>query len=388
MIARSAVQDIRKLLSIFPAVGIVGPRQVGKTTLVKRQLNEVLSAGYEYLDLENPRDRAKLSDPLDFLERRAQRCIVIDEIQVMPELFSLLRPLIDADRRPGRFILLGSASPQLIRGASESLAGRIGYTELRPISISELAHDKELQAKHWIRGGYPEALLLEDIDASELWRINYLESYVTRELPQLGSVGEPAVLRRLLQMIAGAQGDLVNHSALSRALGVTQRTVKSYIDLLEQSFLVRQLSSFHVNVKKRLVKAPKLYIRDSGLLHAQLGITDENQLTASIAVGASWEAYVIEQIIAILRPQTAPYFYRTHAGAEIDLVLQGRQGQLVCIEIKRNAAPKLTKGFYTAREDLGPTKTIVVAPIKESFSLNNGVVAMPLSEALEVLADW
>lgn len=388
MIARSAVQHIEKLLRIFPAVGIVGPRQVGKTTLVRHQLDEVLHDGYEYVDLENPRDRIKLSDPLDYFERRADRCILVDEIQLMPQLFSVLRPIIDADRRPGRFILLGSASPQLIRGASESLAGRIGYTELRPITANEIANDKVLQAKHWIRGGYPQALLLEDTDASELWRINYLESYVTRELPQLGSVGEPAVLRRLLQMIAGAQGDLANHSSFARALGVTQRTVKSYLDLLEQSFLIRQLPGFHVNVKKRLVKAPKLYIRDTGLLHAQLGITSEIQLTASLAVGGSWEGYVIEQLIAIQRPQTTAYFYRTHAGAEVDLVLEGRQGQLACVEIKRSTEPKLTRGFYTAIEDLGPTKTLVVAPVKEAFSLSKGVVAMPLSKALEELADW
>lgn len=388
LIQRQSLSHVTRLLSIFPVVGITGPRQVGKTTFVRRQLPPSESREDVYLDLENPRDRAKLADPYDFFERRADERVIGDEVQLMPELFTLLRPLVDADRRPGRFLLLGSASPQLIRGPNDSLAGRVAYAELRPLCFAELSAYPELRRRHWVRGGYPDALLTDDDEASELWRVRYLETYVTKELPALGSVGQPDVMRRLLRMLAAQSGDVANYSSLARALGVTQATAKGYTSLLEQSFLVRLLPPFHVNVRKRLVKAPKIYLRDSGLLHSLLGIGDEDQLTASVAGGASWEGYVIEQLTAAVRVTTAVYFYRTHAGAEIDLVLVGRAGRIACVEVKRSSAPKLTKGFYTAREDLGPELTLVVALVDEAYSLGDGVEVVDLSDAIERLRDW
>lgn len=374
------------MLASFPAVGIIGPRQAGKTTFVRRQLLEGRRDVVE-LDLEDPRDRAKLSDPIDYLERRADQTVVLDEVQLMPELFSVLRPLIDANRRPGRFILLGSASPGLIRGASESLAGRIAYAELTPLVLPEL-RDQALRDAHWLRGGYPDSLLSPTAAGSEDWRANYLETYITKELPSLGNVGNAGVLRRMLSMIAGQQGELVNRANFARALGVSEGTVRNHFDLVEQSFIVRVLPPYFVDVKKRLVKAPKAYIRDSGLLHFLAGVEDENQLRASVTGGGSWEGYVIEQLLSVVSPYTKAYFYRTHAGAEIDLVLVGRRGRIAAVEVKLSSSPTLARGFHTAREDLGPELTIVVANVTERYGLGNGVEAMDLSSALDVLADW
>ena len=389
VIPRDSEAYVKKLAGIFPAVGIIGPRQVGKTTLV-RELTD-LGDGREsiYLDLEAPRDRARLErDAFAFLEERAGYRVVIDEVQVMPELFSVLRPVIDADRRPGRFLLLGSASPQLIRGANESLAGRIGYHELTPLTLGELNAYPDLERRHWLRGGYPLSLLLDDDEASDLWRASYLETYVTRELPRLGVVGEPGNLRTLLQMLSGQQGELLNYSSLARSVGATQKTVKSYVELLDEAFLLRRLPPFHVNVRKRLVKAPKAYVRDSGLLHALLGVDETLQLTAHPAVGASWEGYVVEQVVSSLGPRVRAYFYRTHAGAEMDLVLVGRAGRIACLEVKRSSAPTLTKGFHHARADLGPSMTLVVAPVGEAYALGDGVEAVGVAEAIERLRGW
>ena len=377
------------LLRLFPAVGLVGSRQVGKTTFVREGLPPDPGGREDvYVDLENPRDAAMLQDPLDYLERRSDKRIIIDEVQLRPDLFSVLRPVIDADRRPGRFVLLGSASPSLIRGASESLAGRIGYIELTPLTRAETQDYDELAPAHWLRGGYPSSLLASSAEDSELWRLNYLEAYITRELPLLAPVLLPNVMRTLLSMLAGQQGDLVNFSALSRAIGVLQATVKSYLKILEQSYLLRVLPPYAVDVRKRLVKAPKIYIRDSGLLHALLGIDDEDQLTSSVAVGGSWEGYAVEQIISSLSSRVRAYFYRTHAGAELDLVLEGRRGRLAVVEVKRSSAPKLSRGFYNARTDLGPELSLVVAPVSESYSLGDGVEVVSLGMAQELLEGW
>ena len=386
MIQRILRERAQGLLASFPALGIIGPRQAGKTTFARHQLLDE-RADVILLDLEDPRDRAKLSDPIDFFERRAARTIILDEVQLMPELFSILRPLIDADRRPGRFILLGSASPELIRGASESLAGRIAYAELTPLALPEL-RERGLRELHWLRGGYPPSLLAPTATGSEDWRANYLETYITKELPSLGSVGNASALRRMLSMIAGQQGELVNRANFARALGISESTVRGYFVLLEQSFIVQILPPYYVNVKKRLVKAPKAYIRDSGLLHFLAGIEDENQLRASVTGGGSWEGYVIQQLLSVVSPYTKAYFYRTHAGAEIDLILVGRRGRIAAVEIKLSSSPVLARGFHTAREDLGPEVTIVVANVTERYGLGNGVEAMDLNAALAVLEGW
>ena len=378
--------ELRRRLTLFPVLGIVGPRQVGKTTLVRRQLfgdDEQVT----YLDLENPRDLRRLDEAFDYLESRADHTVVIDEVQVRPDLFRLLRPLVDADRRPGRFVLLGSASPTLMRGASESLADRVSYVELAPLGLMELA-DPGHRAAHWLRGGYPDALFAPDDAASLDWRVDYLEAYVTRELPALGATANVDAMRRLVAMLGGQQGALLNQSDLARSLGVSQPTVRNYVALLEQSFLVRRLTPYFVNVGKRLVKAPKVYLRDSGLLHAVVGLEDATQLRDHIVVGASWEGYVVEQIAHVVSPRSALHFYRTQAGAEMDLVIVGRRGRLACVEVKFSSSPVLTKGFYHAREDLGPERTIVVAPVGERYLGARGVEVMGLGDALGELGGW
>ena len=328
-----------------------------------------------------------MSDPFDYLEARATKTVVIDEVQLQPELFSLLRPLVDADRRPGRFVLLGSASPSLMRGDNESLAGRVSYSELTPIARHEI-DDPRLLQRHWLCGGYPLALLGDDLEYSFDWRVEYLESYVTRELPELGSVGQPETLRRLLRMLGAQQGELLNQSGLARALGTSQPTVRNYVDLLERSFLIRQLRPYFVNVRKRLVKSPKVYVRDSGLLHALGRVSTEGQLLDVMLRGGSWEGYVIEQVAAVVHPRSELFFYRTQAGAEIDLVVVGQRGQLACVEVKLNSSPQLTKGFYIAREDLGPERSFVVAPVEERYLLSAGVEAISLDGVLGELAGW
>ena len=401
LLPRAITERLQMALRRFPVVGIVGPRQVGKTTLVREQLF-VGRADVRFLDLENPRDRRLLDEPYDYLESLSGLTVVIDEVQLMPELFALLRPLVDADRRPGRFVLLGSASPRLMRDASESLAGRIQYTELAPISRVELgARTDDVRTddartddgrtggeRHWLRGGYPDALLAADASASYDWREAYLRTYVTRELPALGSVGQPETLRRLLRMLAAQQGDLFNQSAYARSLGISQPSVRSYVDLLTQSFLVAQLPPYHANVRKRLVKTPKVYVRDAGLLHVLNRIEDAGQLRDSLIVGASWEGYVVEQVRAVVSNRAELFFYRTAAGAEIDLVIVGRRGRVACVEVKFSSAPALTRGFYNAREDVAPERTYVVGLTAERYSRAGGVAVLGLDEALAELTGW
>ncbi len=275
----------------------------------------------------------------------------------------------------------------MIKGASDSLAGRIGYVELTPLLRTEI-EDASAREFHWLRGEYPGSLLASSDSASEDWRANYLEAYITKELPRLGTSGNVGALRRLFSMLAGQESELVNRANYARALGVSEPTVRTYLDLLEQSFLIRLLPPYHQNTKKRLVKAPKSYIRDTGLLHLQAGIETEGQLRSSIIGGASWEGYVIEQIAGIVSNYARLYFYRTHTGAEMDLVIVGRRGKIACVEIKLSSAPTLTKGFHVAREDIGPERTIVVASVKTRFALAQGIEVMSLDDALGELQGW
>lgn len=389
LIQRTLTSRLRTLLDIFPAVGLVGPRQVGKSTLVRELL---FGEGSEvvYLDLERAADRALLGEPERFLaEASRSATVVIDEVQIMPELFTALRPVIDAERRAGRFVLLGSASPTLLRGASESLAGRIAYAELTPLLHGEVAPlNQPTEYRHWLRGGYPASYLREGADASIEWREAYLSSYINRELPQLGSVAEVEVMGRLLSMLAAQQGDLLNLSNLARSLSVSQPTVRRYVELLERSYLLRLLRPYHVNVRKRLVKSPKAYVRDSGLLHALLGVDAYEQALRHPRVGASFEGYAVEQIIGAASPRTEPYFYRTQAGSEMDLVLRARSGRLACVEVKFSSAPTLQKGFHHARTDLGPERTLVVATVERPSQREGGIEVVDLPEALARLSEW
>lgn len=380
MIIRTLQSDIIKLLKGFPAVCILGPRQVGKTTLAKSVAGS-LSKQSLYLDLENPIDRRRLADPYTFLTENAGSCIIIDEIQVMPSLFAVLRSVIDAKRRNGNFILLGSASPQLVKGVSESLAGRIAYRELTPINMLEPASvDKN---KHWLRGGFPAALLARNEAMATEWMHGYIRSYIERDLSILFGVEfTPATVAKLLSMLAHSHGQLWNAEQMGRSLGITSPTVNRYVDYLEGAFLARRLQPFFVNTKKRLVKAPKVYIRDSGLLHCISGISRALALKGHPIVGNSWEGYVIEQVMETLPQGMQAYFYRTQAGAECDLVLARGIKPVASIEIKLSNAPSISKGYYQSITDLGTTKNFVIVPDVDSYTGPAGIMVCNLAHFL------
>ncbi|RZS96468.1 ATP-binding protein [Cecembia calidifontis] len=365
MIKRMITEELLGLISFFPAVGLLGPRQVGKTTLSKL-LADKINKEILYLDLELPSDLAKLEEPELFLQQFKNHCIVIDEVQRKPDLFPVLRALIDQHRVPGRFMLLGSASPELIRDSSESLAGRISYRELSPFNLSEIL-DLPQMDQHWFRGGFPDAFLAPTDTLSKNWIRSFIQSYVERELPMLGLQVSPVQIRRFWSMLAHLQGALWNASTLANSLGVTAPTVKRYLDFMEQAYLVRKLPAYHNNAKKRLVKAPKVYIRDSGILHHLAGIFDMEQLLGHPLLGASWEGYVIEQISQVISPDIEMLFYRTHEGTECDLVLRRGARTLACIEIKFTSAPKVSKGYRIAVEDLGSLKNFIITPASSDY---------------------
>jgi predicted AAA+ superfamily ATPase len=374
---RSIFPLLQEYLSIFPAVGLLGPRQVGKTTLVK---NLKLEKEGLYLDLEKASDRAKLVDAELFLKAHADKTVILDEIQLMPELFAELRSLIDEQREPGRFILLGSASPDLIRKSADSLAGRIGYLELTPFYLGEVQTD-ELE-KLWIRGGFPLSFLAKSDRESQLWRQNFIKTYLERDLAQIGLSTDPRLIERFWMMLANAQGGIWNAESFAKALGITRPTVNRYLEFLEGSFMVRVLAPFHQNIKKRLVKSPKVFIRDTGLLHSLTGVTSMDSLINQLLVGPSWEGFVIEQIIATLKEEYEYYFYRTHQGAECDLLLVKNGVVKTAIEIKNTLSPKLSKGMQISMEDTGAEKGVIICRISDSYPLSEKVKAVGLPEFL------
>lgn len=361
MIKRLIEERLIDLISYFPAIVLVGPRQVGKTTLVKKLLAELPKASV-YLDLEIPSQLARLElDREIYLTTRQEQTVVLDEVQQLPDLFPLLRGLIDQHRVAGRFILLGSASPDLLRNTSESLAGRVVYIEMHPLLAEELPQSADYHI-HWLRGGYPDAYLAPSVKRLRDWFESFVGTYLQRDLPRLGLPASPDLVRRLLTMLANQQGGLVNYSSLANGLDIAVSTVQRYIDFLEQAFLVRRLPPYFVNVGKRLTKSPKVYVRDSGMVHHLLRLYDEDALMGHPVVGGSWEGYVIQQIIAVLSPDTTPYFYRTQQGSELDLVVeQGGQIKLA-IEIKLSNNPTLSKGNTVALQDLNNPPFLVVTP--------------------------
>jgi predicted AAA+ superfamily ATPase len=368
---------LQEYLSIFPAVGLLGPRQVGKTTLVK---NLTLEKESLYLDLEKASDRAKLVDPELFLKAHVDKTVILDEIQLMPELFAELRSLIDEQREPGRFILLGSASPELIRKSADSLAGRIGYLELTPFYLGEIGQD-ELE-KLWIRGGFPLSFLAKIDRESQIWRENFIKTYLERDLAQIGLSTDPRLVERFWMMLANAQGGIWNAESFAKALGITRPTVNRYLEFLEGSFMVRVLVPFHQNIKKRLVKSPKVFIRDTGLLHSLTGVDSMNSLINQLLVGPSWEGFVIEQIIATLTEEYEYYFYRTHQGAECDLLLVKNSVVKTAIEIKNTLSPKLSKGMQISMEDTGAENGVIICRISDGYPLSEKVRAVGLKEFL------
>jgi uncharacterized protein len=365
MIQRAILPQIQEALTFFPVVGIIGPRQVGKTTLAKI-LEKTAHQPTLFLDLERDSDRQKLAEPEFFLQQYMDRCVIIDEIQNIPTLLPLLRWLIDQDRRPARFILTGSASPDIIKDNTETLAGRIAYFELMPLSLLEI-FDIKPQNEHWYRGGFPDALLAPSLALSEMWLGNFIETFLQRDIRRIGYDITIPAMERLLKVLASISGNLLNIEDISRTLGINNATIKKYLDILEGSFFIRRLLPFYVNTTKRLVRSPKIYIRDTGLMHRLLGMRDFEQLQGSIWLGNSWETYVIEEIARVGGKAFEYSFYRTQAGAEVDLILRGASGKLTVIEIKYSSNPVPSKGFYTAVSDLKPDCQYIIVPEGETW---------------------
>lgn len=384
MIPRRLSSKLSELLERFPAVVLLGPRQVGKTTIA-RQLASHLNG--IYLDLESQRDLTKLSDAEHYLSQREDRLVILDEIQRIPELFPSLRSLIDEGRsrgrRAGRFLLLGSASLELIQQSSETLAGRIAYLEMQPLDALEVGPDDI--GKLWWRGGFPDSFLAPSDEASAEYRDFLIRSYLEREMPLQGVRLAPARLRNLWTMLAHAQGGLLNAAALARNLEIDVRTLQSQLDLLENLFFLRRLRPWRRNIGKRLVKSPRLYIRDSGLVHELLGIANGEALAGHPVVGASWEGFVIENLLACAPPRTEASFFRSAAGAEVDLVLTFRDGSSWAIEIKRGLSPKLSPGFFSAHTDIQPAHSYVVYGGTERYRLRPDVEAISLTELQQLL---
>jgi uncharacterized protein len=371
MIQRTITRQILTDLSYFPAVGIIGPRQVGKTTLAKWLQNQ-LSKPCLYLDLEDESDRSKLQSAGFYLESHVDKCVIIDEIQLMPQLFGQLRSLIDRQREPARFILLGSASPSIIKNASETLAGRIAYSELTPFSIKEVIAQTPLQT-HWLRGGFPNTLFAPSDLLMRRWTDNFIETFLQRDLQSLGYEIPQALMRNLLTMLTQVNGNILNVAELSRSIGISQPTISKYLDILEGSFLITRLQPYFANVSKRLVKSSKLYIRDTGILHRLAKINSYEDLLGNLAAGGSWEGYVIEQIRRAVGQDWQFFYYRTQVGAEIDLLLISPSGQKIGVEIKLTNAPTLSRGFYESRRDLALSQSYVVVPESEFYQKDENV---------------
>lgn len=380
MFDRKITEELIETLAFFPVLGIVGPRQVGKTTLSK-YISGLLNKETVYLDLENPRDLIKLEDPVLFFESNMDKCVILDEIQTRKELFPVLRSMIDMNRVPGRFILLGSASPELIRNTSESLAGRIHYQELTPLLWLEVREKFGIR-EHWLKGGFPNSLTGSQKQSFQ-WRSSFIRTYIERDLPLLGLHTSPEQLSRLWQMIGHLHGQLLNYDGLSKSLGITGPTVKKYVHFLKEAFLVRLLEPYYVNAKKRLVKSPKIYIRDSGLAHQVLRIHTYDDLLGHPSGGASWESYVIEQIAGKLPDGYEMYFYRTHQGAELDLLITEGNQPVMGIEIKFSASPKVSQGMQICLDDLGLSKGYVITPDTEHFNLSKQIEVCSLEFFLD-----
>jgi hypothetical protein len=388
MIPRRKLPVLKDALARQAAVALIGPRQVGKTTLALKLSEEVPSL---YLDLEASQDRRKLADPALFLSQYEDRLVVLDEIHRVPELFGTLRGLIDQRRRrghrTGRFLLLGSASMDLLRQSGESLAGRIAHVDLGPLDVLELESSKKPDLTPlWVRGGFPDSYLAENDRHSFAWRKDFVRSYLEREIPLLGPRITAETLEALWTMLAHNQGGLLNSSRLAAALMVSAQTITRYIDLLEDLLLVRRLRPFHHNAGKRIVKSPKVYLRDSGIVHALLGIADYNALSGHPVVGLSWEGFVIENLLAAVPDLTIASFYRTSAGAEVDLVLEIPGHGLWAIDIKRGLSAMPDRGFYNACEDLKPAKRYVVNSGTERYRIAEDVEAIGLKGLAAQLA--
>lgn len=385
---RTQLETLRQSLSQFPVTGLIGPRQSGKTVLA-RSIAAECGGQAVMLDLERPSDLAKLAEPELFLEGLADKLVILDEVQLAPHLFGVLRSLVDAKRQPGRFLLLGSAAPALIQESSETLAGRIDFVELGPLTLQEIqasSPPSEAIQNLWSRGGFPDSFLAPSDAKSMRWREAYVRSYLERDIPQLGIRVAAATLRRFWQMLAHSHGQIWNASTLAASMGLTAPSVRHYLDILEGTFMVRVLQPFHANLGKRLVKSPKVYLRDSGVLHALLNLPNRDAVLGHPVLGASWEGWVIEQILAAAPEGTRPSFFRTASGNEIDLLLELPGGRRCAVEIKHSAAPKLGKGFNEALDALGIQQGFVIAPVPEPYPVSRRARVLPLSQMGEIWA--
>jgi predicted AAA+ superfamily ATPase len=386
MLSRQSQQKLSQYLQQFPAVGLLGPRQVGKTTLAFAQ--KKLYPDALYLDLELPSAQRQLDDPEAFLMAHAQQLVILDEVQRMPELFGVLRGVIDQRRRMGQacgqFLLLGSATGVLMQQSSESLAGRVAHVALPPLQACEIftgVHSVADLNALWLRGGFPLSWLAETDAASMTWREVFIATYLEKDIPALGPRIPATTLRRLWTMLAHHQGELLDQSKLAAALAISGQTVGRYIDLLCDLMLVRRLPAWHGNVGKRLIRSPKVYVRDSGLVHALLGLSNLDAVLGHPIAGSSWEGFVMEQLMNAA-PQAQASFYRTSNGAEVDLVLTFRNQQTWTIEIKRSSAPTVSKGFYQAATDLGAVRKLLVAPVEQPYPLKEGIEVVDVMTAI------
>jgi uncharacterized protein len=382
MITRAIVDTVTRQLDRSPAVALLGPRQVGKTTLARALAQSRPSI---MLDLERPRDLAKLADIETFCEANRDLLIILDEFQRSPELFAPLRAIIDearqAGRESGQFLLLGSASIDLLHQASESLAGRIAYTEMGPLTLAEVTaagHDPNVAQQLYLRGGYPTSLLAGSDQDSLEWREDFIRTYLERDIPALGPRIPAETLGRFWTMLAHQQGAVLNAANMARSLSISGATVARYLDLMCDLMLVRRLQPWTSNMGKRLVRSPKIYVRDAGIVHALLGIETFNDLLGHPVIGGSYEGFVLDNITAVAPPRTRWSYYRSAAGSEIDIIAEPKPGVVWAIEVKRSSAPTLSRGFHTAAADVGADEKFVVYPGEEAFSLGNGVQALPL----------
>ena len=391
MIDRWVADRVRTALREFPAVALLGARQVGKTTLARKLAESQDNA--IYLDLEMPSDRVKLADPELYLSTTAGRLVVLDEIHRLPGIFQVLRGVIDHRRRQGirqgQFLALGSASMELLRQSAESLAGRIAYVEMTPFVFAEVANSSRTTDRLWVRGGFPESYLAASNAASLSWRRAFIQTYLERDIPLLGPRIPVETLGRFWRMLAHAQGQIFHAAPLAAGLGVSSPTVTRYLDILVDRLLVRRLQPWAGNLKKRLVRSPKVYVRDSGLAHALLEIQELETLLGHPVAGLSWEGFVIENLLALAPPDTKAYFYRSSNGAEIDLVLEQGPGRRYAIEIKRSVSdPRPSKGFHQAADDLGIQRRWVIYPGKERYPLDAHTQVVPFHEAVQPGFAW
>ena len=385
MIARRSQAQLHNLLAEYPAVALLGPRQVGKTTLA---LETADAEDAVYLDLESPTDRARLTDPELYLADYEDQLVILDEVHRLPGLFQSLRGLIDRGRRrgkrAGRFLLLGSASMDLLRQSGETLAGRIAYLDLGPFDALEVG-ESHLDAL-WVRGGFPDSFLAADDDRSLTWRENFIRTYLERDVPQFGPRIPAETLRRFWVMLAHTQGGLLNAAALARGLGVDNKTVTRYLDLMVDLLLVRRLTPWRRNVGKRLVKSPKVYVRDSGIVHVLLGLGSKEDVIGHPVVGMSWEGFVTETLLSVAPSRTEASFYRASGGAEIDLILTLPGREPWAIEIKRSLDPRPRRGFHSACEDVRPEAKFVVYPGEEQFKIAEDIEAVTVVDLANEVA--